>query len=133
MEKKYNDKTILILQKKKGEYDLKKNFIELNCVIEEFNNIDDFFSYDLSAIKNKDLKNFLILFDGKTFIEWEKKRKQEFIEMYSGANIVLMGDFSESYLFSKALLEKSCREFIVTPFGKREAKGLFSRLFTRNS
>ncbi len=72
--------TLLILQKKKGEYDLKKNFIELNCIIEEFNNIDDFFSYDLSAIKNKDLKNFLIIFDGKTFIEWEKKRKQEFIE-----------------------------------------------------
>ncbi len=118
-----NQKKVLILQKKNSEYDLKKNFTALNCIVEEYISLDQFLS------RKEDLKDVLVLFDGKTFLDIEKDLKSEFIDLYKESKLVLMGDFSESYLFSKALLEKSCKEFIVTPFGKREAENLIKRVY----
>ena len=118
-----NQKKVLILQKKNSEYDLKKNFTALNCIVEEYISLDQFLS------RKEDLKDLLVLFDGKTFLDIEKDLKSEFTSLYKESKLVLMGDFSESYLFSKALLEKSCKEFIVTPFGKREAENLIKRVY----
>ena len=121
---------VIIVQKKNSEYELKKNFISLNCKVEEYSSLDIFFSEDnLSKQNNETFNNLLFLFDGKTFIEYDKEVKNKFNHKYKDANIILMGDFSESYLFSKALLEKSCNEFIVTPFGKKESENLLKRVF----
>lgn len=123
-----NKKRVYIFQKKSNVYDLTKNFTSLDCQIKEFVNIDDFFSFDIySSISS--MEEVMILFDGKTFIEWDAEYKKKFTDIYNNANIVLMADFSESYLFSKALLEKSCKEFIITPFGKKEAENLFKRVY----
>jgi len=118
-----SQKKVIILQKKNSEYDLKKNFTVLNCIVEEYLSLDQFLS------RKEDLRDVLVLFDGKTFLEIKKDLKSEFISMYKESKLVLMGDFSESYLFSKALLEKFCKEFIVTPFGKREAENLIKRVY----
>ena len=123
-----NKKRVYIFQKKSNEYDLIKNFTSLDCDIKEFENFDDFLSFDIYS-NISSMEEVMILIDGKTFIEWDQKYKEKFTNIYKNANIVLMADFSESYLFSKALLEKSCKEFIITPFGKKEAENLFKRVY----
>jgi len=69
----------------------------------------------------------LLLCDGKFFINLPKKTKNQLRDKFKTLKIVLTGEFSDSYLFSKALME-DVDDFIVVPFGYKECLNMVERL-----
>lgn len=97
-------------------------FSDMEFEITEFNNLQSIIESD------NNLENSMLIAEGKSFIELDNSTKELLKKKYPKIKIVLTGEFSESYLYGKAIKE-GCDEFIITPFGKKEAESLISRLF----
>jgi len=69
----------------------------------------------------------LLICDGKFFVTLDKQKKAVLRQKYTDLKIVLSGEFSDSYLFSKAQ-EEQIDDFIVVPFGYKECLNLLERL-----
>ncbi len=69
----------------------------------------------------------LLICDGKFFVTMDKQKKALLRQKYTDLKIVLSGEFSDSYLFSKAQ-EEQIDDFIVVPFGYKECLNLLERL-----
>ena len=97
-------------------------FSNMDFEIIEFNNFQN-------IIKSDDnWEDSILIAEGKSFIELDNSIKELFKKKYPKIKIVITGEFSESYLYGKVMKE-GCDEFIITPFGKKEAENLISRLF----
>lgn len=69
----------------------------------------------------------LLICDGKFFMTMDNQKKAALRQKYTDLKIVLSGEFSDSYLFSKAQ-EEQIDDFIVVPFGYKECLNLLERL-----
>jgi len=69
----------------------------------------------------------LLICDGKFFVTLDRQKKSLLRQKYTDLKIVLSGEFSDSYLFSKAQ-EEQIDDFIVVPFGYKECLNLLERL-----
>jgi len=83
------------------------------------------------VMKNKELD--VLFCDGKFFVDLDKKSKKDLRKKFKNLKIILTGEFSDSYLFSKVQIE-DVDDFIVVPFGYKECLNLLERQgFSYNS
>lgn len=76
------------------------------------------------VMKHKELD--VLFCDGNFFVDLDKKIKKELRKKFKNLKIILTGEFSDSYLFSKVQNE-DVEDFIVVPFGYKECLNLLER------
>lgn len=114
---------ILIIYTKSPNFSIVNIFKPLVKSLNYYETIEAFLNE-----KSKDFSKFdFVLLEGNLFFTLSKEQQEQIMDIFKNIKIVFGGEFSESYLFSKSLKYK-CDEFIVTPFGLKEAKSLIERL-----
>ena len=104
----------IICKHSESEAKIVNLFSELGFKTESLDSFDD-----TEILKG----SYMALFECRLYLESGFNMKEKYPEV----KLVLCAEFSESYMIMKAK-EAGCDEFIVTPFGKKEAQYLLKKL-----